>query len=206
MKHFSRVGMSIKLSLLVYCLTLPLLAVASDWIYISKRGDTLWNLCLEYTSKRGCWMELGDYNNIKDDRAISPGSEIRIPATWLKVLPEVAVVKSAAPTATYKSIYDNEFASVEVNQPLRLGSTVKSGAGPLMLVFHERHRVLMRPNSQLEIDSYAADKALDVVELELLEGEVEADVENGNKAVSINTRAGPKAGVGTNKAKRALSD
>ena len=54
-------------------------ALAQDWLYKARPGDTIWDLCLEYTARSGCWKELARYNNIADDRAIPPGEEIRIP-------------------------------------------------------------------------------------------------------------------------------
>ena len=45
-------------------------AQADDWIVFAQEGDTLWDLCLKYTNKRGCWIELGKYNAISNDRAI----------------------------------------------------------------------------------------------------------------------------------------
>ena len=58
---------------------------AADWVYTMRPGDTLWTLCKEYTKEPTCWQKLGPLNKIDRDRAIPPGTRIRVPANWLKV-------------------------------------------------------------------------------------------------------------------------
>lgn len=63
---------------------------ANDWVYTVRQGDTLWDLCLEYTHKKDCWLKIGPYNQVKYPKTLAPGTRIAFPADWLKNAPAKA--------------------------------------------------------------------------------------------------------------------
>ncbi len=152
-------------------------AVAQDWIYRAQSGDTLWNLCLQYTARRGCWMELASYNNIPNDRTIQPGTDIRIPVSWLLELPIVGTVLNVQGEVQYQQYTGSKLVPLVAGQDLLLGSLLRSGAGSARIKLGEHSELLLRPNSILELDSMSVGKAPgQVSEIQLDRGEVEVKV------------------------------
>ena len=62
-------------------------AMAEDWLYSVKKGETLWGLCEKYTTKSTCWLEIGEYNGVAYPRIMAPGTRIKFPIAWLKTAP-----------------------------------------------------------------------------------------------------------------------
>src|SRR5690606_35243695 len=60
---------------------------AEDWVYTVRKGDTLWDLCIEYTIEKNCWLTIGPYNQVDFPPSLAPGTRIRFPAAWLKNQP-----------------------------------------------------------------------------------------------------------------------
>ncbi|WNO08291.1 FecR domain-containing protein [Teredinibacter sp. KSP-S5-2] len=67
-------------------------SLANDWVYTVRQGDTLWDLCLEYTLKKDCWLKIGPYNQVKYPKTLAPGTRIAFPADWLKNAPAKAEI------------------------------------------------------------------------------------------------------------------
>ncbi len=183
----------------------PLLACSSltsfagDWVYHFKAGDTLWDLCLKYTHKRGCWIELAKYNDVSRDRAIPVGSEIRIPAQWLINPPTVGSVSAVTGVVKY---YLNPAAPAEPLRPgqgLHLGARLVSGEGSARLTLGAGNEVLLRPHSVLELNTMSGSASeRSTAELGLPSGAVEVKVAPNRKSrFSITTPAAIAAVRGT---------
>lgn len=71
---------------------LPLTVAAEDWIYRLRPGDNLWNITTQHLKHIRYWKRLQKLNNAADPWRMLPGSEIRIPLEWVKLLPTKAVV------------------------------------------------------------------------------------------------------------------
>ncbi len=168
---------------LVVLLPLTQPAAASDWLYRMQQGDTLWDLCLKYTHKRGCWMELGKYNSIKHGRRIQPGTVIKVPASWLRTLPKVGQVGAVQGDVTYTAASGEESA-LRQGQALMLGAGLRSGErGSATIHLGAHQRVLLRPDSQLILENASSfEQSISDVELRLESGNVEASVRKGTKS------------------------
>lgn len=68
-------------------------ATSAEWLYTVRPGDTFWDLCLRYTTKKNCWQELPDLNQVTRTRQLPPGYIIRIPVSWLKQAPKPVSVE-----------------------------------------------------------------------------------------------------------------
>lgn len=155
---------------------------ASDWLYRMQPGDTLWDLCIEYTHKRGCWLELASYNKISRDRRIPPGSVIRFPLQWLKTVPQVGTVESVQGDVFYKAA-GNQERLLQSGQAVTLGATIRSQEGAASLRLGNSSTVLVRPSTTLKLDQMSSIKqAVDDTELDLKNGNVEASVRKGARA------------------------
>lgn len=152
-------------------------ATAQDWVYRVQPGDTLWGLCLEYTSKQGCWIELARYNAIDRDRRMAPGTEIRIPVDWLLQVPVAGRVLNVNGDVSYRPRRDDPATPLMAGQHVALGSVLVSGDGSARITLGTYGELLLRPHSVLEISSVgAAETGGQSSQVHLEQGEVEAQV------------------------------
>lgn len=127
-------------------------ALSADWLYTMRPGDTIWQLCQEYTKEPACWQKLGPLNNIDRDRAIPPGTRIRVPASWLKVPPASASIDFVQGDVRYQPPGEPEKQAQEGDQ-LAIGAKLITGEGTASLGFADGSSMVLAPHSQLELDS-----------------------------------------------------
>ncbi len=125
---------------------------AADWVYTMRPGDTLWTLCREYTNEPLCWQKLGLINNIAKDRSIPPGTRIRVPVAWLKVPPATVTVSYVQGEASFQRPDEAE-KNLEAGMELSVGTRIRTGKGSLTLAFADGSRLLLEPDSELELDA-----------------------------------------------------
>lgn len=157
-------------------------AFSGDYIHIASQNDTFWDLCIKYTNKRGCWLELPKYNNVRNDRAVPIGYPIRIPSDWLIKQPVVGSVESTSGEVSYYQSQSTEMTSLQSGQQLHLGGRVVSAKGSAILRLGPDNIVLIRPDSELVLDTMSgASSSRNVSELDLPKGEVEVTVKPDRK-------------------------
>lgn len=165
---------------LVAALTAAPQALAQDWVYTFAKGDTLWTLCLKYSNKPGCWLELGKYNGIEGPRHIAAGTPIRIPVAWLATVPEVATVAAMQGDVRYDADSSGNFVAAVRGQALLLGSTIVTGAGSATLRRDDDSEVLLRSGTVLRLDSTSVGITSGATtELTVEKGEIEVQVPPG---------------------------
>lgn len=125
---------------------------AADWVYTMRPGDTLWTLCKEYTKEPTCWQKLGPLNKIDRDRAIPPGTRIRVPANWLKVPAASAEIIFVQGEASLQLPGEPVIAATEGTK-LSIGSTLVTADGSVSVLFADGSSMVLEPNSQLELDA-----------------------------------------------------
>ncbi|WP_116367555.1 FecR domain-containing protein [Parahaliea mediterranea] len=154
-------------------------AVAGDWLYFAKQGDTAWDLCQKYTSKNGCWIELIKYNNISNDREIPVGTKIRIPAQWISRPIVVGTVLSVnGDVQVQRNNTDTESLSTGAN--LLLGDVIIATEGSARIRLGADNSLLIRPNSTLRLENLSEHTSpRQANELRLPRGKVEVDVVPG---------------------------
>ena len=151
--HEYRVPVLQKLALLFLLLISFIQPVnAADWLYTMRPGDTLWTLCKQYTKEPSCWQKLGPLNNIDRDRAIPPGTRIRIPANWLKVPAASAKIEFLQGEVSYQLPGESILAASE-GVELTIGAKLLTGQGTVSLSFADGSSMVLEPNSQLELDT-----------------------------------------------------
>ena len=194
--------------LMAWALVLPSRVLAQDWIIRFHAGDTLWDLCIKYSNKRGCWIELGKYNNISDERTIQPGEEIRFPRAWLTSMPEVGQVESVSGDVRYEEKSRGAGVPLVVGQSLLLGSRIVSGDGRAQISLGNNSALLIRPDSELDLDSFSTGQGPgQVAELSLASGEVEVAVKpDSDSRFQIKTPAAIAAVRGTRYRVSSLSE
>lgn len=152
-------------------------AVAQDWIYRAQPGDTLWDLCLKHTARRGCFKELATYNNIVEDKRVYPGDEIRIPISWLLTLPIVGKVINIQGEVNYQLQSGANVYPLREGQNLVLGGIISSKSGSAKIALGNHSQMLVRRDSVLElINMSVGESPGQAAELQLNKGEVEVQV------------------------------
>lgn len=171
------------LAALCGALIVPQSAMAQDWIYRARQGDTLWDLCIKYSNKRGCWIELGTYNKIANDRAIPLGTEIRFPQNWLLQMPVVGKVVYVQGEVSYDANASGQLEPLRPGQPLLLGSRILALEGTAKITLGKPGVMVIRPNTELRLDSLsgAGETSLSA-EITLQQGDVEVEVQPGSRS------------------------
>lgn len=127
-------------------------SAASDWLYTFRSGDTLWDICKQYTHHSKCWLELGPHNNIALDRQIPPGTRIRVPAHWLKV-PAASATLDYARGEVLIALYDEAPITAKIGQKLPIGSKVITNQGSASIGFADGSSITLEANTELELDT-----------------------------------------------------
>jgi len=151
--------------------------LAQDWIYEAQPGDTLWDLCLEYTAKRGCWLELGKYNDIANAKRIQPGTEIRVPIAWLLEVPVVGTVLGVQGEVRYQEQDGSNPIPLLEGEQLVLGSVITSLGGTARITLGDYSEVFIRPQSVLELNRVKTKAGQG--------GKTEISLDRGNVEVSV---------------------
>lgn len=69
-------------------------ALAADWLYTIRPGDEIWNIAKRYCGSPSFASRIIEHNRLIDERAIRPGSRLRIPIDWLIRQPATAEILS----------------------------------------------------------------------------------------------------------------
>lgn len=169
--------------LILFALVSAGVAQAQDWVYEAQPGDTLWDVCLEYTAKRGCWQELAQYNDLANHSEIQPGTEIRIPVAWLVALPVVGEVLTVEGEVRYQEQEGSNPIPLVVGEQLMLGSIIATLGGTAKITLGDYSEIFIRPNSVLELSNIGVGStAAKVTRLRLDKGNVEIRVTPGSRS------------------------
>ncbi|VUD69091.1 hypothetical protein TDB9533_04457 [Thalassocella blandensis] len=171
-----------QLSLWILVLFLPLFvipmsALAEDWVYSVRKGDTLWGLCKKFTTKNDCWLRIGDYNGVKYPKTLAPATRIRFPASWLKDQPARAEVYFVIGQAT-KTVEDTQSTLVKGDM-LGIGTTIRVGQkSTVTLQFADGAILIVSENSEVVLDTLSHYKDTGMVDsrLRLNKGDITTKV------------------------------
>ncbi|MGB5178247.1 MAG: FecR domain-containing protein [Gammaproteobacteria bacterium] len=132
-------------------------AVANDWIYTVRPGDTLWTLSETHLSSMKYLDALQRHNTIADPQQITPGTRLKFPVAWLKHQPATAAVVSLQGEASLVSALDGSTRPLTVNTPLHTGDRIETGPDSnLSIRFADGSELLVLSDSRVEMDSLSA--------------------------------------------------
>ena len=131
-------------------------AMAQDWVYSARAGDTLWDLSKRYLRSVAYFESLRAYNNITDPTRLRPGQPIRMPVRWLKRAPTEAIVVIVEGAATRLGATGLEEPLVP-GMRLGTGDGVRTGAAAsVTLQFADGSRLLLESATEMRMDMLEA--------------------------------------------------
>lgn len=134
----------------------PMLS-AADWTYRVRPQDNIWNLSGLYLKPDVPWQKLQAYNNVADPYHLPPGMTLRIPIAWLRLEPAHATVVAVTGGAHVELADNAQPETVTSGMTLGIGTHLSTDSdASLTLQFADGSRLLMEPNSTLDLDQMSA--------------------------------------------------
>ena len=132
-------------------------AVANDWIYTVRPGDSLWHLSETHLTSMKYLEPLQRHNNIADPQQIVPGSRLKFPVAWLKHQPATAMVVQLQGKARLVSAIDGSIQPLTIDTRLHTGDRIETGPDSnLSIRFADGSELLVLSNSTVVMDSLSA--------------------------------------------------
>lgn len=137
---------------------LPLLAIAPvamavDWQYTVRPGDTLWGLSARYLRPELGWQRLSDYNHVANPHVLPPGGRLRMPVDWLRIEPVPATLLAVHGQVQARHGDAGAWADAAAGQALAAGAWLRTGNGASATIrFADGSQLLMREGSELQFD------------------------------------------------------
>jgi hypothetical protein len=94
--------------------------------YRVRQGDTLYDLARKYLIRLGDYDAVRKSNGVRDPRELAPGTDLAIPAAWLRTEPIDATVETVSGAATVTA--KGRTAALDRGAILHEGETVATGA------------------------------------------------------------------------------
>jgi hypothetical protein len=158
-------------------------ATAATAIYVTRPGDTLYDVADHYLRDPRDWAVLRKLNHVADPLHLQPGVQLRLPVALLKQEPRSARVVAVSGPAGH-AFRQNPFAPVTVGMVLVEGDRVQTGHnGFVTLELDDGSHVSVPQDSTIEIGALrqtvltgAKDRVID-----LKRGEVDSEVNHAIK-------------------------
>ncbi|MCW8932137.1 MAG: FecR domain-containing protein [Gammaproteobacteria bacterium] len=154
-------------------------AQASDWIYTTVKGDSLWNLSEKHLDKVTRYAQLKKINGIKAPRIMQPGTQIRIPMKWIRSNSVPAEIVSVEGSAELFQVNGNVIQESLPGTLIYLGDRLKSGHDSSVAVkFADNSILTLHSDSVIRFDHLTAHGVTGMVDsrLHLLEGRMDTRV------------------------------
>lgn len=147
---------------LLFCILLvPFSSSASetdqDWIYVAKPGDNLWDITTKYLTGIKYWRPVQRLNNITRPRQIPPGTQIRIPVKWSKVMFANVRIKAVQGPVKIRKADLNVESAAQAGEKLSQNDTVITpDDASVLLEFADGSELLLISNSNLRLETLKA--------------------------------------------------
>ncbi len=125
---------------------------SDDWVYSVKEGDNLWDLTVDYLKNISYVKKVQKLNNIQDPWQMSPGTEIRIPAKWLRSFPMLVRVENIRGQAELIDEKTGDSSKLISGVLVIVGDTIRTGENSsVVLGFIDGTRLSLEENSELKV-------------------------------------------------------
>jgi LysM repeat protein len=152
--RFSR---PIILGVCLFLATVSPIVFSDVWIYSVKEGDNLWDLTVDHLKDVSYVKKVQELNNIKDPWQMLPGTEIKIPANWLRSFPILVRVRSMQGQAELIEEKTNDPSKLVSGALVIVGDTIRTGENSsVILEFVDGTRLSLEENSEMKVQYLGA--------------------------------------------------
>ncbi|MCP4410887.1 MAG: LysM peptidoglycan-binding domain-containing protein [Gammaproteobacteria bacterium] len=157
---------------------------AEDWVYVVQPGDNLWFLSANLLKDVNHYNKLLQYNNIVEPKPLQPGTELRVPLTWLKRKPaKVKVVHNQGHTEVFRH-RKRQAKQLNKGDILGLGDRIRTGPDSnVTLEFADGSTLVVQAQSEMVLDTLAVSATGVMVDtrVRLKRGRAEVEVPSERK-------------------------
>ncbi|GJL75295.1 FecR domain-containing protein [Nitrosomonas sp.] len=138
--------------LLAMLIVLPACVSAEEWVYTVRPGDNLWNLTERHLTDMHYVKKLQRLNNIQNPYVIPPGTQLRIPMAWTRMVENV----HAQIVGVYGTVFvqrpQQEKIPAEVGMQLWAGDEVQSENDSFVTIeFADDSEMRVQDNSRVRL-------------------------------------------------------
>jgi len=155
--HPTRNRLLPRLAALLLAVSIVPMLSAADWTYRVRPQDNIWDLTSRYLKPDVPWQKLQAYNKVADPYHLPPGMTMRIPIAWLRLEPANATVVAVMGGAYVQRSNGAQQENVTPGMTLGVGAQLSTDHdASLTLQFADGSRLLMEPDSTLDLDQMSA--------------------------------------------------
>ncbi|RKZ99254.1 MAG: LysM motif protein [Gammaproteobacteria bacterium] len=176
--NFNSFRLAVMLFLTVIVLQ-PYPLKASDWIYTTVKGDSLWNLSEKHLDSVLRYAQLKKINGIKTPKRMQPGTLIRIPMKWVRSNSVPAEIFSVQGNAELFQANGNVQKELAPGTLIQLGDRLRSGHNSSVAIkFADNTILTLHSDSTIRFDHLSAHGSTGMVDsrLHLLKGRLDTRV------------------------------
>ncbi|MDS4012539.1 MAG: LysM peptidoglycan-binding domain-containing protein, partial [Defluviicoccus sp.] len=128
-------------------------ALAAEWLYTVRPGDTLWDVSESYLIDTGYWQRLQALNQVADPQDLPPGSRLRIPVAWMRIKPAPARIMAVEGEATVQSADGQHRTAAVEDMAIEPGDEVTTAAdSSVSLEFADGSTLRVAAESRVVLD------------------------------------------------------
>ena len=188
---FSRIAVIVSIFLVPFVLVAERANAEEELTYSMSRGDNLWNITERYLDNGfHHWNALIRHNNVTDPTIMSPGTEIQIPLSWLKIDPATVQVRAIHGHVQYLPANTSNLKTLSNDTLLKDGDKIIVGEeANVVLEFSDRSRLFLASGSEMELVKINkfSDSGLADTKVKLKKGRTETKVKTKNTRFQIKT-------------------
>ena len=141
-------------------MALSVAVAAEEWIYKVRPGDNLWNLTERHLKSMDYAQGLQQINNIRNPYVIPPGTHLRIPIAWVKMLDEVSAQVISVHGTVMLQRGSQQSMPIEMGMQLLAGDEIRSAEDAFVTIeFADKSLLRVQENTHCLL--YTSDAADD---------------------------------------------
>lgn len=131
----------------------PLTGIAEDWVYTVRPGDNLWNITERHLKGMHYVSGLQKLNHIPNPYVIPPGTEIKIPIAWTKILHSASAQVISVQGAATLERRGEQSKPIQEGMQLQMGDAIKTENDAFVTIeFADRSHLRVQDNTLLQLE------------------------------------------------------
>lgn len=133
------------------------MAVAAEWTYQVRPGDSLWEIGQRVLDDPNHWPRVQQHNRIERPDRLIPGSRLRIPVAWLRIRPAPARVIATQGPVRLVDVGQSPGRTAVEGDILVSGSRIETSTeATATIAFADGSRMLVQGGTVLQFDVLSA--------------------------------------------------